>query len=192
MIFPLFQSQSVIIQRKLKFLLYNFLPIIIRRISIYIMKDGGIAAFITYEPVYHRYIIFVNAEDSEPLRRWCISLAIGYIENHKIKANCGIPITSADKFINDFAYVYTCPDCILKRDGILSSEKIIEVCKIPFQKAHEKSKRLALLSKQKIPRNYILKKLFVIFLKKSRFPIDICLSIKPSVSRSFCFSDSSF
>ncbi len=126
----------------------------------------GYRGFITYEPVYHRYIIFVNAEDSEPLRRWCISLAIGYIENHKIKANCGIPITSADKFINDFAYVYTCPDCILKRDGILSSEKIIEVCKIPFQKAHEKSKRLALLSKTENPQELHIEKIICNIFKK--------------------------
>ncbi len=122
-------------------------------------EKWGYRGFLTYEAVYRRYIIFVNAEDSEPLRRWCISLAIGYIENHKIKAGCGVPITSADPFINDFAYVYTCPDCILKRGGILSSEKIMETCRIPFQKAYEKSRRLSLSGQAEDPRERHIEKI---------------------------------
>ena len=129
-------------------------------------KIWGHRGFITYEPVYNRYIIFINGEDSEPLRRWCISLAIGYIENHKVHKKYGIPISNSNKYITDFTYVYTCPDCILERDGIISTEKIASVCKIPFREAREKSKRLKMFSGIRAPKELHIEKIICNIFKK--------------------------
>ena len=109
-------------------------------------KLFGHRGFVIYESVYDRYIIFINETDPEALQRWSISIAIGYIESHRISHKYGNSINESDKYITDFTYTYTCPDCVLKRDKILSSEEIAEVCAIPLHKAKEKSKRLKIFS----------------------------------------------
>lgn len=109
----------------------------------------GYRGFVCYEPHYNNYVIFINDDDPEDLQRWCISTAIGYIENYKFKSKYGFSISESSLYINDFTYTYTCPDCILERDHINKPEQIIELCKIPFNKAREKSKRLKIVFKSK-------------------------------------------
>lgn len=104
----------------------------------------GYRGFVCYDSKFDNYVIFINGEDPEPLQRWSISVAIGFIETCKFSKNRGIPISNPPQDIDDFTYIYTCPDCILERDNVTTPEQIIEVCKIPFNKAREKSKRLKL------------------------------------------------
>lgn len=45
----------------------------------------GYRGFVCYEPEFDNYIIFINENDSKALQRWSVSIAIGFIESHKIK-----------------------------------------------------------------------------------------------------------
>ena len=125
----------------------------------------GYRGFVCHDTERDTYGIFINEEDSESLKRWSISVAIGIIENEEIAEFRGISISAASGYINDFTYVYTCPDCVLRHNQIISAEEIIKVCGVPFNKAREKSKRLRLLLKpekgkiatiEKVIRNLII------------------------------------
>lgn len=109
-------------------------------------KTFGYRGFVCYEPHYENYVIFINENDPESVQRWSISIAIGYIENYKFKNKYAFSISEASLYLDSFCFTYTCPDCILQRDNLLSADQIIETCKIPFYKAREKSKRLKLVS----------------------------------------------
>lgn len=102
----------------------------------------GYRGFTFYEPEFDNYIIFYNEDDPIPMQRWVISSAIAFIECHKVSSIYGTSLDRLPEYIDDFTYTYTCPDCVLKRDNLISSEQIIEICDIPFNKAREKSKRL--------------------------------------------------
>lgn len=104
----------------------------------------GYRGFTFYEPKYDNYVIFYNENDPEEMQRWVVSSAIALIEYHQLSDDYGTSLTYLPEYIDDFTYIYTCPDCVLKRDDISSAEQIIKVCKIPFNKAREKVKRLKL------------------------------------------------
>lgn len=105
-------------------------------------KVWGKRGFVVYSREDDRYIIFLNANDSQALQRWCISAAIGYIESGMVHPRHGVSLSHLNRYIRDFAYVYTCPDCILLQENVRSFEQILDVCQIPYQKAYEKSKRI--------------------------------------------------
>lgn len=102
----------------------------------------GYRGFVCYEPKYKNYVIFINGDDPEDVQRWSISIAIGLIESRSFRNGRSFSISEATKYIEDFTYTYTCPDCILLRDNITSAENIIASCGIPFSIAREKCKRL--------------------------------------------------
>lgn len=102
----------------------------------------GYRGFVCYDSKHDKHIIFINGDDPEDVQRWSISIAIGLIESHNFNKESSISISEATKYIEDFTYTYTCPDCILLRDNITSAEEIITSCRIPFNKAREKCKRL--------------------------------------------------
>ena len=105
--------------------------------------------FIAYQTEYDRYVAFLNAEDPEPLLRWVLSMAIGYIESGQKNANEALFFAFSDQYIEDFAYTFTCPDCVLEKHKILSENDIVKICKIPLPYALEKRKRLILSNKHK-------------------------------------------
>lgn len=112
-----------------------------------VYKIFGYRGFVTYDAKDDRYLIFANEEDPEPLLRWVISTAIGYIEAGHPGLRRGLPLSAESSYINDFVYTYTCPDCVLERDKIIEPDQIIRICDIPFRKAREKSKYLKLYLK---------------------------------------------
>lgn len=105
--------------------------------------------FIFYQTECDRYIVFLNTEDPEPLLRWSISVAIGYIESQSCSSHGACFFNSPGKYIEDFTYTFTCPDCVLEKNQIQTINDICRICRIPFPKALEKSKRLLLKSNQK-------------------------------------------
>lgn len=122
--------------------------------------------FIAYQAQFDRYIVFLNEEDPEPLVRWILSMAIGYIESDQKNSSNVLFFSFAEKYIEDFAYTFACPDCVLEKYKILSENDIAKTCGIPLSRASEKRKRLILSNKRKsrfeLKLEEILNSLFVI------------------------------
>ena len=113
------------------------------------LARSGHRGFIFYQESCSRYVIFLNAEDPEPILRWSLSQAIGYIESNSRKQLKTLFFDSPEKYIEDFTYTFTCPDCILEKNDLTSLNDIVKFCCIPFPNAMEKRKRLFLASKIK-------------------------------------------
>lgn len=128
----------------------------------------GYRGFVCYEPEFDNYAIFINRDDPDQLQRWSISIALGFIESRKFKENRSFSLSDPTDYAEDFTYVYTCPDCILKRDGITSTEDIIKICQVPFNKAREKNKRLKLSSNSRNDKLKTVESVINDLIKKTR------------------------
>lgn len=109
-----------------------------------ILSEARYRGFIFYQAEFDRYVVFLNSDDPEPLLRWSVAMAIGYIESKSQKSHEACFFNSPGKYIEDFTYTFTCPDCVLEMHNIISFNDIVKFCRIPFPNALEKSKRLSL------------------------------------------------
>ena len=98
--------------------------------------------FLTYSADMDKHIVFYNEEDPPEVKRWMLAVAISEIFLSTKVDEMAIALSDRYTYAEEFSYFYLAPDIILDRCKISTMEEILEYCKIPFNKAHYKAKKL--------------------------------------------------
>lgn len=108
------------------------------------------------------YYIYYNRDCSEYEVRWILSNALACIEldlvNLPLSSSGFYSSINGSKKTEEFTYVFTAPDTVLKHCGITSAEDVIKYCKIPFQRAFKKSR---LLLQRRLKRQHAIDRLLL-------------------------------
>lgn len=142
------------------------------------IRQCGHRGIVYYADEVDKYVILYNYNDPIELRRWIITLGIGYIElwkelnlSHLMKRTY-ISLNNSHRTIDEFAYSFTGPDIVLEECEMNTVEEIIAFCGIPFNHAREKFKRLKIESSDpnslELRINGIIKDTFSAFIKNMK------------------------
>lgn len=130
-------------------------------------EDEYIQAFGTYGTLiysedFEKYFAYYNDFNPEPVIRWELSSLLALLELDLVSPKNPIRLEcNKGDYTETFSYYFTAPDIILSEIGIKSAEEVMKSCKIPFDKAHAKGKKL------KLP--WVEKKTYLDKLLKSNF-----------------------
>lgn len=90
-----------------------------------------------------RFVILYDETLTDAYKHWVIAKLLYYIRSGEAEESPGVyfPCDTSPEAI-EFASHFTCPDIVLKKRGILSTEDIMKYCQIPFPDALCKAKYL--------------------------------------------------